>query len=107
MERMIERCCELTERLVDGIGALDGAQVLARPLINQGIVRFTADDGNHARRTDRVIEHVQNGGIAWFGGSDWKGYRVMRTPVLNYRTTEKDVDMAIEAVRNALEITPR
>ena len=103
LARMIERCCELTERLVDGIGALDGAQVLARPLINQGIVRFTAEDGNHARRTDRVIEHVQKGGIAWFGGSDWKGYRVMRTPVLNYRTTEKDVDMAIEAVRNALE----
>jgi len=103
LAQMIERCSELTVRLVNGIGALDGAEVLAHPVINQGIVRFTADDGDHARRTDEVIQRVQESGVAWFGGSDWKGYRVMRVPVLNWRTTEKDVDMAIDAVRRALE----
>lgn len=100
---VIERCCELTERLVNGIGALEGVEVLAPPVINQGLVRFLAADGDHARRTDEVIERLQQSGVAWFGGSDWKGRRAMRVPVLSWRTTEKDIDTAIAAVRTALE----
>lgn len=103
LAELVDRCCELTQRLVEGIGALDGAEVLAYPVINQGLVRFLADDGDHARRTDEVIERVQRSGVAWFGGADWKGRRVMRVPVLNWRTTAKDVDMTLEAVRKALE----
>ena len=103
LAQLIERCCEHTERLVEGIGALEGAEVLAAPVINQGIVRFTADDGHHDRRTDEVIERIQKSGVTWFGGSDWKGRRVMRVPVLSWRTTAQDIDMAIEAVRKALE----
>ena len=102
LAQMIERCCALTERLIAGMGALDGVEVLATPVINQGIVRFTADDGDHDRRTDEIIERLQKSGVTWFGGSDWKGRRVMRVPVLNWRTTQKDIDMTIEAVRNAL-----
>ena len=103
LAELIERCCAHTERLVEAIGALEGAEVLAAPVINQGIVRFTADDGDHDRRTDEVIERIQKSGVAWFGGSDWKGRRVMRVPVLSWRTTARDIDMAIDAVRQALE----
>ena len=102
LAQLIERCCAHTERLVRGIGALEGAEVLAEPVINQGIVRFTATDGNHDHRTDQVIERIQRSGVTWFGGSDWKGKRVMRVPVLSWRTTQKDIEMAIEAVREAL-----
>ena len=80
----------------------DGAEVVAPPVINQGIVRFTSEDGDHDRRTDEVIERVQNGGVVWFGGSDFKGRRVMRVPVLSWRTTSEDIDKAIDAVRSAL-----
>jgi glutamate/tyrosine decarboxylase-like PLP-dependent enzyme len=103
LAQLIERCCEHTERLVTGIAALDGAEMLAVPIINQGIVRFTAADGDHDRRTDEVIERIQKSGVTWFGGADWKGRRVMRVPVLSWRTTSQDVDMAIEAVRKALQ----
>jgi len=103
LAQMIERCCALTERLITGMGALDGVEVLAAPIINQGIVRFTADDGNHDRRTDEIIERLQKSGVTWFGGADWKGRRVMRVPVLNWRTTQKDIDMTVEAVRTVLK----
>jgi glutamate/tyrosine decarboxylase-like PLP-dependent enzyme len=103
LAQMIDRCCELTERLITGMGALDGVEVLAAPVINQGIVRFTADDGDHDRRTNEVIERLQKSGVTWFGGSDWKGRRVMRVPVLNWRTTQRDIDITIEAVRTALK----
>lgn len=88
---------------MNGLGALDGVEVLAPPVINQGVVRFLADDGDHARRTDEVIKQVQQSGVAWFGGSEWKGRRAMRVPLLSWRTTDNDVDMAIEAVRQAVE----
>ncbi len=100
--QMIDRCCELTRRLIGGLGALDGVEVLAEPIINQGIVRFIADDGDHDQRTDQVIERLQKSGITWFGGANWKGRRVMRVPVLNWRTTQRDIDITIDAVRNAL-----
>jgi glutamate/tyrosine decarboxylase-like PLP-dependent enzyme len=103
LEQMIDRCCELTARLIAGMGALDGVEVLAEPVINQGIVRFTADNGDHDRRTDEVIERLQKSGVTWFGGAHWKGRRVMRVPVLNWRTTQKDIDITIDAVRNALK----
>jgi glutamate/tyrosine decarboxylase-like PLP-dependent enzyme len=103
LAQMIDRCCELTERLITGMGALDGVEVLAAPVINQGIVRFTADDGDHDRRTNEVIERLQKSSVTWFGGSDWKGRRVMRVPVLNWRTTQRDIDITIEAVRTALK----
>ncbi len=103
LAQLIENCCEHAERLVKGIGALEGAEVLAVPIINQGLVRFTAADGDHDRRTDEVIARIQKSGVTWFGGSDFKGRRVMRVPVLSWRTTRKDTDMAIEVIRKALE----
>ena len=102
LEELIDRSCELCRRLVEGIGELDGAEIVARPVINQGLVRFTAADGDHDRRTDEVVERLQRGGEAWFGAATFLGQRVMRAPVLSWRTTEADVDRAIEAVRRAL-----
>lgn len=102
LAQLIDRCCDYAERLVKGIGALEGAEVVADPVINQGIVRFTSADGDHDRRTDEVIERIQKSGVTWFGGADFKGRRVMRVPVLNWRTTEKDIETVIEVVRSAL-----
>ena len=103
LAELVDRCCDFTERLVTGIGALEGAEVVATPVINQGIVRFTAADGDHNRRTDEIIERIQNSGVTWFGGADFKGKRVMRIPVLNWRTTDKDIETVIEVVRDALQ----
>ena len=57
-----------------------------------------ADDGNRDRRTDELIERVQKSGVTWFGGSNRK-----RRRALGWRTTPKDIDMTIDAVRKALE----
>ncbi|RKT89268.1 pyridoxal phosphate-dependent decarboxylase family protein [Saccharopolyspora antimicrobica] len=99
---MIDRCVGHAHRLVAGIGSLPGVEVLARPVINQGLVRFTAADGDHDARTDRVIGLVQRGGAAWFGGTTWNGVRAMRISVVNWRTDDQDVDRAVAAVRAAL-----
>ena len=99
---IVDRCCALADRLVAGIGGLAGAEVVARPIINQGLVRFLAPDGNHDRRTDEVIRRIQAQGVAWFGGATWRGMRVMRISVCNWATTERDVDDSIASVRAAI-----
>jgi glutamate/tyrosine decarboxylase-like PLP-dependent enzyme len=102
---IVERCCAHAARLVAGIGGLAGAEIVARPIINQGLVRFLAKDGNHDRRTDDVIERIQAKGVAWFGGATWRGMRVMRISVCNWATTDRDIDQTIASVREAIAET--
>ena len=82
--------------------SLPGAEVVALPVINQGLVRFLADDGDDDRRTDEVIGRIQALGEAWFGGATWRGRRVMRVSVSNWRTSDADVDRTVASVRAAL-----
>jgi hypothetical protein len=79
-----------------------GAEVVATPTVNQGLVRFLSPDGDHDRFTDEVIGRIQAQGVAWFGGVTWRGMRVMRISVCNWRTTNEDIDRTIESVREAL-----
>jgi glutamate/tyrosine decarboxylase-like PLP-dependent enzyme len=102
---IVERCCAHATRLAEGIGELAGAEMVARPIVNQGLVRFLSPDGDHDRRTDAVIRRIQAGGVAWFGGVTWRGMRVMRISVCNWATTGRDVEAAIGAVRAAMSAT--
>ena len=103
LAELVEGCARHARRLVEGIGALDGAEIVFESLMNQGLLRFLAEDGDHDRRTDAVIERIQEAGVTWFGGSTWKGRRVMRVIVLSYRTTSQDVERAIDSVREVVE----
>ena len=102
---MVDRCCAHADRLVTGIGELQGAEILAQPIINQGLVRFLARNGDHDRQTDDVIRRIQDKGVAWFGGVTWRGERAMRISVCNWATTDRDIDDTIASVREALADT--
>jgi glutamate/tyrosine decarboxylase-like PLP-dependent enzyme len=104
---MIDRCCEHARALVEGIGRLDGSEVLWVPRINQGLVRFLdprqgADDEDHDRFTDTIIRRVAECGEAYFMGTSWRERRAMRVSVLNWQTSEASVDRAIAAIRRCL-----
>ena len=98
----MDRCCVHAGRLVKGIGTLPGAEVVAAPIINQGLVRFLSDDGDHDRATDDVIRQIQASGVAWFGVATWHGMRVMRVSVCNWMTTDDDVEQTLASVREVL-----
>jgi glutamate/tyrosine decarboxylase-like PLP-dependent enzyme len=105
---MIDRCCEHARTLVEGIGRLDGTEVLWRPRINQGLVRFLdprqgANEEDHDHFTDTIIRRVLDGGEAFFMGTSWRGRRAMRVSVLNWQTSQADVERAIAAIECCLK----
>ena len=105
---LVERTCHHARSLVTRIGALPGAELVWKPQINQGLVRFLdpkqgATVTDHDRRTDEVIESILKSGEAFFGGTTWRGKRCMRVSVCNWLTDERDVDRAVAAVQQALE----
>ncbi|MEM9303075.1 MAG: aminotransferase class V-fold PLP-dependent enzyme [Pseudomonadota bacterium] len=102
MAHIVDECCRLAARLVGEIGALPGAEVLSPARMNQGMVRFLADEGDHDARTDEIVEAIRAEGTAWFGPTTWNGMRAMRISVCNFRTTDADVDRTVDAVRRVL-----
>ena len=104
---LVGRTCRLAQVLVDGLGGLPGVEVMVRPTLNQGVVRFRslkadASDADHDRHTDEVIAAIDATGEAFFGGVTFQGRRCMRISVCNWRTIDEDVARTVEAVRRVL-----
>ena len=104
---LVERCCRDAHSLVTQIGNLPGAEVVAEPVINQGLVRFLdqaagASEADHDRRTDEVIAEIVATGEAFFGGTTWRGRRAMRVSVSNWQTSDEDVSRVVQAARGVL-----
>ena len=97
---MIERCCDHAAAIYDGITALPGATGLARPVLNQGLIRFDASDG--ANISDAVIAAINASGEAFLSGGVWGGERVMRISVCGWNTSADDVARTVVAAGEAL-----
>jgi glutamate/tyrosine decarboxylase-like PLP-dependent enzyme len=95
---LVDRMCLLAERFADRLTASGRAEVVNDVVFNQVLVRWLADDGDHDALTDRVISCIQADGAAYFGGTTWKGMRLMRISVSDWATDEEDVDRAVEAL---------
>lgn len=108
VEQMIDRCCVMADALVMGIGALEGAEMVARPQINQGLVRFLdpaagASEAQHDAYTDGIIAAILASGEALFSGTTWRGRRAMRVSVSSWKTNEHDVERVIQGVEKVLK----
>lgn len=105
--RLFEVYCRNAKLLVEGLRHLRDVEIVSEPMINQALVRFldpspAAGEPDHDRRTDEVIAAVNASGEAFFTGASWRGRRMMRISVCNWRTAEGDVERACAAVATAL-----
>ena len=95
---MVERHCALARRMADGLRAAgDGIEILTDVALNQVLVRFGDDD----ERTREVVRRVQDDGTCWLSGTTWHGRAAMRISVINWSTTEDDVDRSLAAILRA------
>ena len=98
---LVDRCCSLARRFATALEAAAGVEILNEVVLNQVLAGF---DGGDAR-TDEIIRRVQEDGVCWLGGTTWRGRRAMRISVSNWRTTEEDVDRAVESILAAAAAT--
>ena len=94
---LVDRCCALARRFADGLGQLDGVEVVNEVVLNQVLVRVGDE-----RITELVERRVQQDGTCWLGATTWRGERLLRISVSNWSTTEADIDASIAAVAGAL-----
>ena len=100
---LVDRCCDYADKLTLGLSALPGVELIARPSLNQGLVRFLdgrpdATPADHDARTDWAIKAINREGTAFFSGTTWKGRRAMRISVVNWRTNADAVERTLKAV---------
>ena len=96
---LVDRCCELAGRFAERLGAEPGVEIGNDVVLNQVLVRFLGDDpGASDELTRAVLRRVQEGGVCWMGGTEWKGRAWMRISVSNHSTRAEDVDRSADAV---------
>lgn len=100
LAELIERCCDHAKYFAEQLAA-SGIEVVNDVVLNQVLVSFGDD-----RRTDQVIAAVQESGVCWMGGTNWKGRRLMRIAISNWSTTRDDIDQSVAAVLNAASRRP-
>nr|WP_077489173.1 pyridoxal-dependent decarboxylase [Sinomonas mesophila] len=87
-------------QLARRIGGLPGAEVLNDVVFSQVSVAFGSD-----ARTRAVADWLVADGRVWMTGSRWHGRAVLRISVTNWSTDAADVDVSVDAVRDALAAT--
>ena len=55
-----------------------------------------------SQSTCAVIAAIVADGVAFFGGTTWRGRRAMRVSVCNWMTSDEDVRRTIASVRKVL-----
>jgi len=94
---LVERDCALAARIAERLAAEPGVAILNDVVLNQVLVRFGDDDA----ATEAVVEHVQDEGTCWLGGTRWHGVGAMRISVSGWKTTEADADRSAAAIADA------
>jgi glutamate/tyrosine decarboxylase-like PLP-dependent enzyme len=89
---MIDRCCSHARRFAAGLREA-GFEVLNDVVLNQVLVSFGDDPGNR-----RIIDAIQKDGTCWCGVTVWQGKTAMRISVCNWSTTERDIDLSLDAI---------
>ncbi|MDG1437906.1 MAG: pyridoxal-dependent decarboxylase, partial [Emcibacteraceae bacterium] len=74
-----------------------GFTIMNDVVINQIVV--TLDD---EEKIAKIIDQVQKGGKTWFGPTQWMGKKGFRISISSHVTTDKDVDIALQAIKDAL-----
>ncbi|MEZ4697200.1 MAG: pyridoxal-dependent decarboxylase [Rhodothermales bacterium] len=104
ISRIVEDCCTHAKRLVEEAGTSEGVEIVASPIINQGLLRFRdvrqgASQADHDRLTEHDIRRIAESGEAFFSGTTWRSQKCMRVSVSSWATTEDDIDRAIAAIK--------
>jgi len=100
---MVSRHCAQARRMAKRLSAEPGVEIMNDVVLNQVAVRLGADlDVAQADAlTDRTIARIQNEGVCFAGGANWRGRQIVRVSVISANTTDADIDRSAEAILSA------
>jgi glutamate/tyrosine decarboxylase-like PLP-dependent enzyme len=99
---IVERDCDVAQRLGEAIEAHPSFQLLAPVRLN--VVCFTLRRGNgevDAETVRRFLQFLRDDGRAFLTGTTLHGQPAVRIAVSNWRTEEKDVEITLAAMTDA------
>lgn len=100
--RMVERHLDLAQRVAARVEAADDLELLAPVPLNIVCFRYRSnglDDGALDDVNTRLGQAVLEDGRVFVGTTRWQGRVAFRPAIVNWRTTEADVDLLIDVVR--------
>ncbi|MGH3557957.1 MAG: pyridoxal phosphate-dependent decarboxylase family protein [Mycobacterium sp.] len=96
---LIERNCAQARHMAERLAAIPGAKVVNDVVLNQVLVRLPGgDDINRA-----ALAAIQRAGTCWLGGMTWQGQCILRIPIVNWATTDHDVDRSADAIAHVAQ----
>jgi glutamate/tyrosine decarboxylase-like PLP-dependent enzyme len=104
---LVARTCKFCKMIIEGIGELPGAEVIWKSELNQGLLRFrdlkqNAKERDHDTQTQKIMDAVNDSGVAFFSSTTWENRLAMRVSVVNWRTNESDVKKTVEIFHKLL-----
>ena len=91
---LVDRCCARARQFADALREIPGVEVANDVVINQIVVRFPGLDG--------VLEAVSASGACVMTPTTWQGEPGVRISVSNWQTTERDIEISVDAIRAAV-----
>jgi glutamate/tyrosine decarboxylase-like PLP-dependent enzyme len=101
-KEIVERNCELAQLLSEKIDKSNNFKLLSTTRLN--VVCFTIDFGEHSMTLENIqqfLKLVNEDGSAFFTQTMYKGKAGMRAAISNWRTEEKDIEIAWEVLNKA------
>jgi len=101
-QEIIERNCELAQLLSEKIDESKNFKLLSTTRLN--VVCFTIHFGEHTMTLENIqqfLNVVNEDGSAFFTQTIYKGKPGMRAAISNWRTEEKDIEIAWEVLNKA------
>ncbi|MEZ5759168.1 MAG: pyridoxal-dependent decarboxylase [Emcibacteraceae bacterium] len=95
---MIDRCCDHATWFSGELQKI-GFTIMNDVVINQ-IVFCLADHDD--QRLKQIMDHVAASGKTWFGPTHWQGRDVYRMSISSHETTRADLDIALGAIKDAI-----
>lgn len=93
---LVDRCCDLADRLASRLDEFEGIEVVNDVVLNQVLVHV-----GDAESTDRIAAWIADEGTCWLGATTWRGQRLLRVSISNWTTTEQDIDRVAEVIKEA------
>jgi glutamate/tyrosine decarboxylase-like PLP-dependent enzyme len=111
----IERSCQQATRMADALrSGGPRVEILNDVVLDQVLVRFRPPSPGHGPEGDAnaidaytrdVVRRVQDDGTCWLAGTTWHGMAAVRISIVNWSTTDEDIDRSAAAILQAAELS--